>query len=279
LELEADLAVAQKEIDALHVELSLMSGLRFEDDLLLWEYENVLDRIFTESGSMETERLWVCSDPACSHHAQRLRERVSKDAADACMHDREMRLHGYFMQMVRPLEALRVKKDAQIESLRLRLKRLECATFQTADGVTGVNDAVVKSLVEKEKLEEECRRVRVELDALRAAKTTMQAEIAGLQTDLEDARLTIEDSAYRMGLCRAELHRLKQAETDMEKLWEKIKLFKEGKDGAEFERRAQVLLRLEEEIERAQGRLRDANMQEADDEDYDDGEEVRLGSF
>ena len=177
--------------------------------------------------------------------------------SQAYVRDRSARIHGFFRQNVQPLEQLRAEKDAEIECLRLRLARLECATFRTAGGVDSneVDAELVAAVMRLEGLRTEQAALTEECETLRVKKGELAMELAGLRAEVEEARHFIDESSEKRGLCTAATHMLEHERREAERIWRQIKQFKEGKTAAEYERRMQQLERVEMEIDEAERRL------------------------
>ena len=282
IRLEAELATAVRKIGFMDMELARMNDLRFEDDLLMREYEAAWDCLVGREAAVDTSPIPsrflpvpMCQDASCKAYVGRLRNGMRQAVAEvrlnvgcdclctqtchpqAYVRDRGVRIHGFFRQHVQPLEQLRAEKDAEIECLRLRLARLECASFRTAGGVDpGEVDAeLVAAVMKLERMRTEQAALTEECDTLRAKKSELAMELAGLQAEVEEARHFIDESSEKHGLCMAATHMLEREKREAERIWRQIKQFKEGKTAVEYERRMQQLERVEREIDEAERRL------------------------
>jgi chromosome segregation ATPase len=184
------------------------------------------------------------------------------DSKQAYVRDRYVRLHGYYRHEIQPLEELRAEKDEQIGQLRLRLKRLECAAFRTADEVGDVNNAAVAAALELERIQNALQSTQAEYEAARIKKGDLLAEISGLRADLAEANHAIDEGRNQRSLCLAEMHRLEKERDAGEKIWKMIRMFKNGGLAVEFDKKMQEHERLEKEIGAMEGRLGDVQMED-----------------
>lgn len=172
--------------------------------------------------------------------------------------------------MVQPLEHLRLEKDQEIEQLRLRLKRLECATFQMATEEK-LNDEMAMKAAEVERAGIEIDCLQSECAVLRQQKAELVAEVSGLQAEAEEARDAIDEGKEQRTLCRAEMHRLEKEREAVQRIWDRIESFRNGKLARDYDEKRLAYERLEREMEILEERVHEM-MQAPEDEDMESDE-------
>lgn len=187
-----------------------------------------------------------------------------------------MRIHGHYKHVVQPLEQLRLEKDAEIELLRRRLKRLEHAACQISVDDEALRSEVVIKSAELERLACEMECMRSECAGLGRRRDELLAELTGLQLELEEAKETIEFGKERQTLCRAEVQRLEKEREAAQVIWDRIEVFKNGKMAVAYDEKRLEYEKLERELEVLRERVYEVKMadddcQEEEDEAMEEG--------
>jgi uncharacterized protein YukE len=270
---ESELQIARQKIGALELELVRMSDQQFEIEERIREHQDVIDNLLghehtaTEPVHPRYHPINTCTSAACQNYARRLRNGLRQAVADAYVRDRCVRIHGYFQRVVRPMEDLRAEKDEQIHDLRSRLARLECATLRSADDVAAVNEDMAKQVYEMEKLKADADVVRAEHQALQTRKQELASEIRGLQGSVQEARDVLEESNEKRSLCKAEMQCLEKERERVERVWERVQGFLDGRMAAEYDQMRRECQTLEHRLEAMRKDVQRADGGEKMDED------------
>ena len=252
---EAELQTAYKKISAFELELVRMSDQQFEMEERVREHQDVIDRLLGKEASDDDEPVparyrpvQTCASVECQNYAKRLRNGLRQAVADAYVRDRCVRLHGHFRNVVLPMELLRAEKDAQIDALRLRLARLECATLRSADDVYAVDEDLARRRCELEKLKASADALRAEHEELKKSRKALFDEVQGLRDEVRDARNTLEGAAEHRILCKAEAQRLETERERVDQAWARVQSFLDGQMAIDYERMRREYQTLERQL-------------------------------
>jgi len=252
---EGDLRVARQQISALELELVRTADQQFEMEERLREYEDVFDRLLgREHVAIDPVHprfhpISTCLSPACQSYANRLRNGLRREMADAYVRDRNVRINGYFQRVVRPLEALRDEKDQRIDELLSRIARLVCATVRSADDV---DEEMVRVVYGIEKLKSDAEALGEEIKTLENTRLSLVSELGGLQQEIQEASGALDELTETRGLCRAEMHCLDEERKRVEAEWERVQCFLNGQMGVEYDRMLKDYQMLQRKLKAAQ---------------------------
>ena len=249
---EAELQTAYKKISAFELELVRMNDQQFEMEERVREHQDVIDRLLgkeapdAEPVPARYHPIHTCASTACQNYAKRLRNGLRQAVADAYVRDRCVRLHGHFRNVVLPMEALLLEKDVQIDALRLRLARLECAT--SADDVVAVDEDMARRRCEMEKLKASANALRAEHEGLKKSRKALFDENQGLRDEIRDARNTLEAANEQRILCKAETQCLETERERVDQAWARVQSFLDGQMAIDYERMRREYQTLERQL-------------------------------
>jgi chaperonin cofactor prefoldin len=252
---EGELQTARQRIGTLELELMRMADQQFEIEERVREYQDVIDNLVGQEHVAADpvhpryHPINTCTSAACQNYVKRLRGGLRQAVADAYVRDRSVRIHGFFQRVVLPIEELRAEKDACILLLQSRLARLECATLRRSDDVATVSEDMVKHICEIERLKADVDAVRMEHQALQQRKGDLAAELRASEQDVQEARDVLDDASEKRSLCKAEAHCLEKERAHVERMWERVLSFKDGRMAADYDRMLREYQTLEYRLE------------------------------